>query len=301
MAVASISSARGGVQSPLRELHQLLNHPGGMTFLGLDDAVLLTPALARVLLGLNTHNRYPDKGQIGRLAGAMERGEWEFNGDAIRLSYADGVWRMDDGQHRCYAVIRSGVSIPQLFVIVSPEAQDGTDDNRKRTFGDALSIDKEYKANILAACVNHLWAYEADGVPVGQQRRTGATVAQKREVFSRHPGIRDSLEYVGVGTHATRSFAATHHYLFWTVGGDRNVADEFFRLYKSGADLHEGHPILALKRREEKERAATSQMPSRLRSRFWITAWNAWVSERPIHKLTYRPGSPFPKIERVNT
>lgn len=111
--------------------------------------VIVTPEMAKQLLDKNTHNRALSQGTVARLVGAMNRGEWQYNGDTIRLSKSG---RLLDGQHRLAAIERSGLS--QKYIIV-----DGLDDEsfttidvgKGRTAGDMLSVAGEKNTNILAA------------------------------------------------------------------------------------------------------------------------------------------------------
>lgn len=75
----------------------------------------ISPDLARDLLAKNPHNRNLRVRRVEQLAGAMTRGEWVFNGDAIRI--ADSGMLLD-GQHRLAAIVRSAAYY--FFSLVDP-------------------------------------------------------------------------------------------------------------------------------------------------------------------------------------
>lgn len=73
----------------------------------------LTPEIAEVLLENNPHNRNLSKYRTKSMAELMSQGLWKANGSTITITEA---CTMGDGQHRCQAVVTSGVAIPIIFV-----------------------------------------------------------------------------------------------------------------------------------------------------------------------------------------
>lgn len=128
-----------------------------------EQKILLTPELAAKLLEGNVANRPMGKRYMQSLARAMQRGEWEFNGDAIRVA-RNG--RLIDGQHRCAAVIESRVAIEVLLVTGLDEQVFKTiDRGRGRTTSDAMAIQGEKNARTLAAVARVLYTYQRAGDP----------------------------------------------------------------------------------------------------------------------------------------
>lgn len=79
------------------------------------EVVLVTPKIARELLGanINARNRTLKKSHVNFLAKLMSDGCWVYNGDSIKIG-ADGI--LYDGQHRLAAVVLSGKAQHMLFV-----------------------------------------------------------------------------------------------------------------------------------------------------------------------------------------
>jgi hypothetical protein len=96
------------------------------------------PDRAGELLEKNVFNRRITPQYLNILIGAMERGEWKFNGDSIRI---DKQGRVLDGQHRLQAVLRTGITIRVIMIEgLDPEVMDTIDVGKRRNFADILSI-----------------------------------------------------------------------------------------------------------------------------------------------------------------
>lgn len=74
----------------------------------------LTPDTNKLLLKLNTKNIKPGRSDISQYARTMEAGEWEVDGNTIKLT-KDLV--LSDGQKRLMAGIESGATFKTLFVV----------------------------------------------------------------------------------------------------------------------------------------------------------------------------------------
>jgi len=100
------------------------------------EFVELTPELAEQWLGHNVGNRNLRRQKVQQYAQDMVSGNWRTSGQAIQFDW-DG--RLIDGQHRCEAVIESGVTVQTLVVRgLDPRSREVIDTGAKRTGGDAL-------------------------------------------------------------------------------------------------------------------------------------------------------------------
>ena len=82
------------------------------------DVIMLTPDKAREFLANQRENRKMKSANVSKLVSDMENGRFVYNGDPIRF---DRHGRMGDGQHRCYACIKTGISIPVMIVRNLPD------------------------------------------------------------------------------------------------------------------------------------------------------------------------------------
>jgi hypothetical protein len=261
--------------------------------------IRLEPWMAEQLLGANPKNRHMNVDQRKALAGAITRGEWTLNNDAIVIG-VDGY--LDNGQHRCGAVIEAGRAIDVPVMFNAPVgAEEFMDQGAKRTFGNVLQMRGEPNANLVASVTASVYWWETDRIPVSQSRSgPRPTLPQLLDVLDRHPAIRDSIQRVGSSPVITRTMAATHHYVFSMV--DSAGADEFMDLLRTGEGLSEGHPIYALRERLLRERMkATGNITIVAKSHFIHRAWHAWQAGATIHKMTFREGgwraTRFPIVE----
>ncbi len=111
----------------------------------------ITKRKAVEMLKRNEGNRPIRRSRVTKLAEAMRRGEWKFNGESIKVN-CDG--RIADGQHRLEAVVESGVTIDTLVVRGLPaDCFDTMDQGASRTISDVLARNGEMYYAILATAI----------------------------------------------------------------------------------------------------------------------------------------------------
>lgn len=89
----------------------VVNTPEGRRFY-----ITITPEVARRMLDHLPPNQRKEKPpQIRRLVDDLVNGRWKRNGDCLRFNSDLWFW---DGQHRCHAVIASGVTLEEYPVLV---------------------------------------------------------------------------------------------------------------------------------------------------------------------------------------
>ena len=103
-----------------------------------SELILLTPEKAQGLLNTVKSNRSISKTTVECYSSDMQSGKWFDNGTPITLN-ASG--ELKDGQHRCAAVVKSGISIPVIINVVDNDNARGFDLNRVRSTKDTLMIE----------------------------------------------------------------------------------------------------------------------------------------------------------------
>lgn len=250
----------------------------------------ITPEIAEDWLGRNSHNRTLRNRHVTTLAGAMSRGEWVVNGDAIRFA-ADGT--LLDGQHRLWAIIEAETAIDSLVIRGLPnEAQETMDAGARRNLADALKLRGETNALNLASIVTYHWRMDQ-----GQVRTvsTRPTVQQAIAHLDRHPALRDFVGLARSMNSRLRLSAAMVGAVAYQLDSiDGDSAAEFWRRLDSGAGLDEGSPILHLRRYLETQALATTGRGGG-RSTSVVTvhaliikAWNHWRGGEEIGRLLWR-------------
>lgn len=242
---------------------------------------VVTPARATVWLESMGSNRPVAQAHVDRLAQAMRDGEWRATGEAIKF---DTEGNLVDGQHRLWAVVASGVTIPSMVVTgVARDAFDVMDTGRVRRGSDVLAMHEFANASSMAAIARHMVIWEREG---------------------RHPSLVSGGRYKAISNPAIHEYAAAHYdeldtalrrvralrqiggppggYALW--GGlavqfarlDDADADDFLAHLATGESLTVGHPILMLRNRLSANLAARAQLPPVEIAALAIRAWNAY-------------------------
>lgn len=251
----------------------------GPTPAGIELSVeLLTPDLANDLLLANPFNRKQRRPHIQKLAGAMARGEFRFNGDPIRVS-VDGD--LLDGQHRCEAVRESGQSIWSVIIRGLPVDVIHTIDTdmAPRNLRDVLKIGGEMNHDLLATALVWKWRKETGTL----QTKELPTPAQALAILEKYPELR-KVAAQSAGSKVLKVFKlnrgqiAALLYEFRSV--DAEDAARFFEKLTHGAGLAEGDPILRL--RSWLQKMASVEVSKRATPvevyMTIIKAWNYWRS-----------------------
>lgn len=255
----------------------------------------ITPAKALKLLENSAANRGISSPHVKRLASAMLNREWEVNGETFKINKKN---KMIDGQHRCHAVIQSGVTI-ESFVCrgLGDNTFDTIDGGKPRNLAAIMSKHGEVSVNQLAAAVGWLWRYKKGLMKHGLSN--APRIPEGLEILKNNPEIRDSMwVYSLVGQRKNGipalfpgSLAVTMHYIFSRKS--KEEADSFFRLLESGEGLSKNDPatsgIYLLRNRLEQNRFAQAKKPLEVIAACTIKAWNSVREEKPI------------KILRMNT
>jgi hypothetical protein len=100
------------------------------------DLVRIDPEAAQMLLNLNDRNRRPKPNRVKQYADAMTAGSWQIGADALSIE----AGRLVNGQHRCKAVILSGVSIVVPVMVNVGVAFDVLDNGAPRGAADVLFL-----------------------------------------------------------------------------------------------------------------------------------------------------------------
>lgn len=103
--------------------------------------IMVTPDLARQMLGANNGNRRLRKNSVESMAKAMRRGEWKISHQAIALGQTG---RLIDGQHRLSAVVAAETAVPMVVAYGADERTfDSLDIGVKRTAEDIIGGNRQ--------------------------------------------------------------------------------------------------------------------------------------------------------------
>lgn len=262
----------------------------------------ITPDIAAEYLANNTHNRKLKERHISTLAKAMTDGAWQFNGDSIRF---DTNGTMIDGQHRCEAVIRSGVAIKTLVVRgLDSESFHTIDTNKTRSGADVLHIDGSICNTAVLAGALRLVIYSNELSPAWIGTTTGRNKAITNQDIldanSRHPGVTNSVISTSTSDRKycrrimSPSVCAFAHY--WLSNIDADDAETFFDWIEYCDGLSRSHPanLLRTKLSEISVLGSKNEKTRRLSLALIFRAWNAIREGEDLKQLKWSAASSFP-------
>lgn len=258
----------------------------------------LTPELAEELLSRNPRNRDISNRNYAYVRRAMERGEWVLNGEAIKTG-EDGY--ILDGQHRCRAVVDTGITIRTLLVEGLPSStQDTMDTGKSRSLSDILKIRGERSSARLAAITRRLHVLEEYGLRAACGGGTSyiSTNRECLDYLDSNPWIREMVQpafqiqtkanYPGCALTATLMVA------FDRIDSDDSVY--FWARAVDGVGLSAEHPVYVLRKTlntiAEDSRGERNE---RYLGAITIKAWNAYRAGDPVGQLRFRVGGAKPE------
>jgi hypothetical protein len=271
---------------------------------GLDlEVMTITPKLAQEWLDRGGVNRKVTRRRIDSMAAAIQRGEWQLTGEAIKL---DKHGRVRDGQNRLHAIVQAGVPVQSLVVRgVSEDAFDVMDTGRSRNAADVLHIHGYPSQNALAAAARGLMFIERYGrvFPTQRDSHLYVTPVTTLQYVKDHPevidGVRLGDRIYHSGIQGGIGLWAIIMTLFLRL--DTEQAEQFTDHLTTGAGLHRGDPLLMLRNRllgSQRDQYSTLSGREALVA-VAIKAWNAWREGKTLQSLTWRAegrrAEPFPE------
>lgn len=251
----------------------------------------ISPALARTLLNRNEQNRKVSSAVVNSYARDMKRGAWKFNGEPIIVS-ADG--KLNDGQHRCEAIIRADCDIQMLLVVgVERDTRMTLDQGKVRTVGDYLAMEGYSNTSQIGVIASMAWQYHTLGrMATGSNERP--TKSEVLQFFEDHPNIIQSHSICsrkGVQAVGGICTVALAHWIFAQKAG-KHAADDFVIALIEGANLKPGSPILYVRNRLAID-GRRLRAPEKME--LLVKAWNSHRAKQDVRAYSILGGK-LPKI-----
>lgn len=263
----------------------------------------LTPHLAETWLGQNHDNRNLRPEKIRAFARDMRNGEWTTTGQPIQF---DWTGNLIDGQHRCEAVIESGVTIRVLVVKgLDPKAKQVIDTGTKRTPADALRFaGYSHDATVTAAAARLAMGREAGFMRTAFSRtspnitnaETVAWVDTHDDISSAVALARKTAKRIGIAPSAWA-------YCLWEMERiDGTIAVEFAMTMADYRALRgKGDPRVAMLTAFRNAQQGQRRVPEQAEAIYIaFRAWNAWVSDKTLVSVIPRDptgkGNEIPRL-----
>ena len=258
----------------------------------------ITPETAAEMLKKNVDNRPVSKAHVSRLACAMKRAEWDFNGSTIKVSVGG---RLLDGQHRLLACVESGCSFDTLVVYGLPNECFATIDqaSRSRKVSDVLAIDYGASMRNVTAALSVLYQFKEQGGIENYNTKVmaGFTVEAAREMLIRHPRLIDCVSHSQNARVWRNAYCACLYYLFYTV--DATLGQEFIDVMRNGSSDVK-RPFNLFREGLIRMRIASAQPDTQAAAARAIKAFNAEISGRSVSVLVWKVNEEFPRISGLD-
>lgn len=280
--------------SPTQEIRRAL----GIRGKSICTQIKFSPELAKKALDFHTDekNRRHYERLSDRYAGAMERGEWQYNGESIKFT-KEG--KLIDGQHRLRAILKSNATIPLMVVLdLQPEAFHTIDTGRARSASDILAIRGERNCVLLAASLRLLGCYRFHSLEREQWYRIDHT--RLLTLLDEEPNIRKSVNPCHNGRFEYTQkllrprVAIFCHYLFSTI--DPDLTEHFYNKLADGLQLKRHEPVATLRSKLVDDLALPLDMRLNPSGQIAYTfiAFKATLDKEPLPKIKYQPFGKHP-------
>jgi len=259
--------------------------------------ITVTPQVARDLLLKGKRNREVSKVRVRQYARTMRNGEWVV---AQPLLF-DDQGAMIDGQHRCRAVVDSGV--PVEFLAIYGYVRDSVfgrlDDTRPRSLRDWMHDRGEELPAVTATVTKLMHRHSLGRIPFSTGGDVALTGPEGLVFLDEHPDIRQAIHGPGtVNPYASRATCCFLYCLF--CKSDKALANVFFVDLITGDREGESDPIYLLRSRLQSNRYAKIKMRQVEMGALIIKAWNATKAGQPMRLLKWNAAGPnaeyFPEV-----
>lgn len=254
--------------------------------------ISVTPALAQDWLELNTHNRNVSQSTVDRYASDMAHGRWRHpTGETIIF---DSLGRLQEGQHRLLAVIKSGKTI-DFIVVTGADPHDFVviDSGLKRKASNVLSMQGAPSAhNTASSCRNALLLRDFRHLSWAGLAISPVTSAAVIEFYNQHYQVVDeSVRQASAAKQAVRIPLTQYAALAINVkliSAQTQMWEEFHDRVVSGHMLPTDSPVFALRRWAIGNTSNSGGLEQQRRTALITKAWNAYVMDKPVKLLQWR-------------
>lgn len=219
----------------------------------------LTPEIAQIVLKNNAGNRRVDPGNLAKLMRDLSSTNWKFNGESIIIARTG---KTNDGQHRCFAVLLTGIPAKTTLTFgPSEDSMPTIDIGKKRTGSDRLGLEGESDTTVASAVSSLLFELES-GHP-------GTAVEIDAYYFEHRTDIKAAIKAKGKnirGIGPTASAVAALHLIRKGYGADK--VKEFFAVVRDNQNTRNGNSARTL--HLALFPTAAKQDPLRLKRDEWV-------------------------------
>lgn len=153
----------------------------------------ISPLTAAWLLGENEKNRNVSEPISIQYATDIVEGRWMENGDGLGISKCG---KLNNGQHRCHAVLRSGITITtNVTVGLERDSRATNDIGLPRSLSSLLAMDGVDNHTIIGIMTKLVIGWEESGTAAKRPTRESSPT-RVREFIANDNSIADSAQFV---------------------------------------------------------------------------------------------------------
>jgi hypothetical protein len=251
------------------------------------ERVMVTPAMAKLLLEHNQNNRSVKRAQLRALRRDIETNRWSFNSETVKV---DDQGKLIDGQHRMHAIVEADRPADILIAWgLQNQSRMTVDMNTPRTVGDFIDMRNgaSSSSDAAAACAGRLMAWETHNTlrwPLrerpSKQEILNYYADHQQEIDKALDVIKTpTLRFLGGGGLRSFMFAAC-------ARQNRPKAEEFFELLTGtvGLDrMHGKHPVVVARNKFLLSSTLGEKAQDRVEVIF--RAWNYFIDGTEVSYL----------------
>lgn len=240
----------------------------------------ITPAIALAMLEQGGRQRPLSTVHVNKYARAMKDGRWKVTSEGFAFD-RDG--HIQQGRHRCTAIIKSGVTIEStVWFGTEPEEFEALDEGRVRSAADHIAMHDLNYHTVRAAIARF-------STGIGEENADRwALSAPKVRAIAQQQDTPTMTEALRRGQQAVNLMTPSHGVLaYWWIAthtADFNLhkLPIFWELLCRGAGLNAGNPVLAARDflMANKIHVVNARSRAIKRAAAVILAWNAYVTGR---------------------
>jgi hypothetical protein len=259
----------------------------------------ITPQVAADFLLKNIRNRPLKTENVEFIAYQLKMGKWKTGPDAIAFDYNDNLI---NGQHRCEACIKTGISFESnVMYNLEPDAYNTIDTGIKRSGGDALSSLGTGFPQVKAALIKMLLLHKKNNLVSQNEGGIKLKITNQMIVdfYTKNSKKVDAATKTGQDVYSSpnRLFSSATIGAFAYIFNEIDEQDSalFFEMFKSGEGLSAKHPVLILRNQLIKDLSGLKKYPTRVKYEWLIECWNAYRANKTITRIIAKGNGTLPK------
>lgn len=269
-----------------------------------DLYIMVTPQMAEELLNRNTHNRPLRPGVVESYARDMKAGRWQRNAQPVTIDWNDAI---HNGQHRLFAVVESGVTVPLMILSgLDPATVLTVDTGVARSYADYRKIKdgneegtplKNLASYQAAVRLIHWYENKWPG-HISAGREGKATHQELDEIAGRYPHLNDALSFVQARNGPVRRIInPTILGFVYGLGviEHPSEADRWVETIWSNEGAP-NNPAISYRARFTAARISGHVIDRATAICFTIKSWNAFAQGHTLAQLRWQDDEPMPAI-----